>query len=447
MSAKRTSTAAEAQNALPAKRAKLDPRHPTMLAPEVTIDPLEEDIAVGTSRKKDVRLDGYDSDSSDEGHGVERIVGRETENGPGDGGDDADDDDMFGEAPSAQAARHPGNHASSGKIPGKKQDRYLGLNDIQGQDFNTRTEHMDIVDDDDRDGKSANDDDDDDDDSVDEEVGALGRKHNAPKLDGFNMTAEMEEGKFDEDGNYIRTARDQRDNQDDWLKDVSRRDIAAARDAVQRRAREEAERVGRQDAADEREPVMASLAKLLAFLDRGETLLEALARLGGTGGGGPRQRRTASGSRKRGRPATTAAAASGEDAGAAEKVKRMTELANRLMAETQIEVYDTEREGLARIYQRETGDVLPVAGRGEAMDTDDRSGNEQEEEDPDDDKTAGMWEFVWAGVEDAVNGPYDLDTMRSWLQDGLLNTESTAALVRRVGEVNFVEARPTLFDA
>ncbi|CCG80571.1 Putative uncharacterized protein [Taphrina deformans PYCC 5710] len=396
MASKRPSGHADS---IPAKRAKFDGRHATKLAPEETFDPLEADIAVGTARKKDVKLDGYASDSSEEGHGVKRAPTLENEAGPVD-----EDDDMFGEAPSKQA-----DHVVRDKDKGGKGERFLELNEIQGQDFSTKTDYMDIVDDD-----EGDEDEEDDDDSVDEEVGALGKKRNAPKLDGFNMRAEMEEGKFDAEGNYIRTAKDQKDNQDDWLKDVSRKDIAAAREAVERRQQEESQRM---QAEDERS-VAELLAELIGYLDRGETLLEALSRLGATTG--PKRK----GHGKRG---------AGVDPTVAKQVERMTELANRLMADSQIDVYDTEKEGLARAYKRETGIDLPLPADDSKITLHD--------------DTPTMWEFVWAGAEESINGPYDKDTMKSWLEDGLLTTDTATALVRRIGEITFIEASQALFNS
>lgn len=373
----------------PNKKVKLDELNPAHLAKTESYDPLEEDIGVGAARKKDVKLDGYASDSSEEGHGIKRVTDLSNEAGPVD-----DDDDMFGQAPSKDASH-------TAKDADKKQPRFLDIGEIQGQDFKSRSEFMDIVDDDAEDEE--------DDEEIDEEVGALGKKKNAPKLDSFNMREELEEGKFDEDGNYIRTAKDQKDNQDDWLQDVSRKDIQAAKEAVERRQREEMER----DAVVDSVTLAELLTELIRFLDKGETLLEALQR-----SSGPSKRPKRRKDRK----------SKGKDPEVdnSSSIKRITEVANQLMAKTELDIYDTEREGLIRAFKKETGEeFLETRSR----DTDEiMLDNDQQD----------TWEFVWQGKEDVINGPYPTTTMLSWYDGGLLGSTTSIALVRRVGSDSFV---------
>ena len=373
----------------PNKKVKLDELNPAHLSKTESYDTLEEDIGEGAARKKDYKLDGYASDSSEEGHGIKRVTDLSNEAGPVD-----DDDDMFGQAPSKDASH-------TAKDADKKQPRFLDIGEIQGQDFKSRSEFMDIVDDDAEDEE--------DDEEIDEEVGALGKKKNAPKLDSFNMREELEEGKFDEDGNYIRTAKDQKDNQDDWLQDVSRKDIQAAKEAVERRQREEMER----DAVVDSVTLAELLTELIRFLDKGETLLEALQR-----SSGPSKRPKRRKDRK----------SKGKDPEVdnSSSIKRITEVANQLMAKTELDIYDTEREGLIRAFKKETGEeFLETRSR----DTDEiMLDNDQQD----------TWEFVWQGKEDVINGPYPTTTMLSWYDGGLLGSTTSIALVRRVGSDSFV---------
>lgn len=368
-----------------------------------SIDPLEEDIGVGASRKKNVNLDGYETDSSDEGHGVKRAPDLGDETGPVD-----DDDDMFGEAP------------STGAVPVMQDRKKLSNTEqyqVQGEELGTHSEFMDIVD------EGSQDEEDDDEESVDEEVGALGRKKNAPKMDGFHMRAEIEEGFIDADGNYIRKAKDEKDNQDNWLKDVSRKDIEAARQAVEKREREAAEKSQEEDDTS----VADLLAELITHLSRGETLLECLSRLGSASKSNTKQslRRKQN---KKGKDALNKDVA---------VIERLTALASQLMGKTQIDVYDTEREGLARAYKRETGQDLPLPST---------TDNIMKDDDDDDTNDAENWEFVWTGAEEEVHGPYDSSTMKAWLEEGALSSDGNQALVRRVGEIAFVEASMAVFD-
>lgn len=85
-----------------------------------------------------------------------------------------------------------------------------------------------------------------------------------------------------------------------------------------------------------------------------------------------------------------------------------------------------------RAYKKETGEDLPVP----SIVIDDKVMQDQDTSQ----SAPKAWEFVWAGAEDQINGPYDTSTMRTWLSDGLLQSETSVALVRRLGEISFVEA-------
>ena len=100
------------------------------------------------------------------------------------------------------------------------------------------------------------------------------------ELTSFNMREEMEEGKFTEDGTYIRTY-DPHAVHDKWLEGYDEKEIKKAR-----RNHRHQERIQREkELAEERE--LAQLGgkdemckALLPMLKKGETVLEALQRLG-----------------------------------------------------------------------------------------------------------------------------------------------------------------------
>ena len=65
----------------------------------------------------------------------------------------------------------------------------------------------------------------------DEAAGTVSRrtKTHEPKLEAFNLRNDMEEGNFDEDGNFIRNAADSSAHQDQWLDGISKNEIRKAR--------------------------------------------------------------------------------------------------------------------------------------------------------------------------------------------------------------------------
>lgn len=355
----------------------------------------EEDVGVGAKRKKNLKVDDYDDDSA--------VADSSDDDGKSPSADNKtvasdNDDDMFGERPRK-------NDKS-----GKNDDG----NETDGQEQETHTNFMDIVDEEDTMEQG-------DYDSDEKEVGALGRKTNAPRIDAYNMLAELEEGDFDESGNYVRKMKDQKDNQDNWLKTVSRKDIDAAREAVHRKKQEEVERIRKEDEEEGEASIGDLLMQLISFLDRGETVLDCLARLGASSKG---IRRKKSKGKEPENPHVLA-------------IEKLTKIASLIMRKApQIDVYGTEKEGLARIYKRESGIELDLTrGRDEVMQDDDEPLSKE------------CWEFVWMGAEDSINGPYDTQTMQSWLQDGLLRqSDGKQALVRRVGEITFIEASMATFD-
>ena len=423
------------------KKVKFDPHHAGHLAPErrvgssragrsdtsdaVEDELMETDVGIGATHRKRVNTDGYGSDSSlseDElDAGTRRGRGRtdkaptlENESGPMD-----EDDDMFGEPPSRDAdldEMHPHDSAGKGNGKGKgKQKDFLDLQDIEGQDFSTERQYMDIVDEDNDDDEVEAElhshgvesaarrhrlhrQDDVGDEEVDDEVGALGRKHNAPKLDSFNMKAEMEDGQFDQDGNYIRAAKDKQDSQDDWLKDVSRKDIQRAREAQAKRRQDEMDRMDEDVASLGSTGEM--LSELIDFLQTGETLLEALQRHGGARQSAQRH----ASRRQRKQEQAIGNVAATEDTAERRSIRRISAIADKLMSGTEIEVYDSERERLIRQYKAITGrDYRPIPANGQDAA---QAGTEKQ------------WEFYWAGAEDSINGPYGQGEMHDWWQDG-----------------------------
>lgn len=198
------------------------------------------------SRKGRVKNEGYDSDSSDDGEGV--VNSRKKK------GDEDEEDDMF--------AMDDKDKDDTQK---KKRQEYLRLGDIEGQEF-TGTNS----------GSES-----DDDEPVDEDDAERRKKAGMGfELSSFNMREEMEEGKFTDDGNYVRSV-DAHAQHDRWMEGVDDRAMKQARRHKRQQDKEQREKM----LAEEREIAeaggMPAMEKeILQYLKKGETILEALQRLG-----------------------------------------------------------------------------------------------------------------------------------------------------------------------
>lgn len=216
-------------------------------------------------RKGGVKTEGYDSDSSDDGEGV--VLSRRKNAGK-DGGDD-DDDDMF-----AMGDKEDANASESAAKT--KKEEYLRLGDIEGQEFNEGE------------GSGGDGDEDDladtDESEPEDEDDAERRKKAGMgfELSKFNMRDEMEEGKFTADGSFVRTF-DPHAAHDRWLEGTGEREMKKARRAKRALERKERDRLRREQKEEEslKHGGKSEIEKeMLSLMMRGETVLEALARLG-----------------------------------------------------------------------------------------------------------------------------------------------------------------------
>ncbi|KAK0196943.1 hypothetical protein F5146DRAFT_1153735 [Armillaria mellea] len=150
------------------------------------------------SRKGRVKNEGYESDSSDDGEGV--VLSRKNK------AEDDEDEDMF-----AMGDKDETKDETSAK---KKKAEYLRLGDIEGQEF----------------GGSGSDAESSDEEEPEDEDDAERRKKAGMgyELSSFNMREEMEEGKFTEDGSYVRSF-DPHGVHDRWMEGVDEREIKKAR--------------------------------------------------------------------------------------------------------------------------------------------------------------------------------------------------------------------------
>ncbi|KAF6842953.1 lin1 family protein [Colletotrichum musicola] len=411
------------------KKLKFDVRNPSALAPDAPDDDaiLDADVigaSAGATKRGAVNLDGYDSDSDNErnfkSRAEERHKGKKGDadffnqldnyDAKGDGpkggnvNEDDEDDDMFAAEDDDEQEGKAAQEAI--KASGKKDKavRFLDDDQIQGQDLTSKGGGQIRLDDE----ESSDDEADKElaiqEEGIDEEVGLGGLKRNAPKVEAFNMKEEQEEGRFDEDGNYVRKAVDPNAVHDKWLEGLSKKDMKKAAEAHEKREAE-----ARRLRMENDDLLTTDLLKALILrLDRGETPLEALARLAK---GQPKQKKIPKWKLKKMNKGSDDMMDVDQDKELSpEQVKRkeaieaITDAADKLLSRDHAEIYDEEREMLVREWQRETGEdwVEPAT------------------EETSEDLAAKMWEFRWTDGRDGAEkqGPFDGPTMKAWQDAG-----------------------------
>ena len=437
------------------KKPRFDVRNPSALAP----DAVEEDAILDAdeigkrgqqAKRNAVNIDGYDSDSSNEGFSA-RADAKAKKQKKGEKSKDQEQNDMFADLEDdAEAGGAGGDDDEEVTREGKKNNknvRFLDGEEIEGQVTNSKSGGHVSADfslngrgstrgtdvrrgvNNDRGEDSSSDSEAGDEEradlgSADEEVGAGGKKEHAPRLDAFNMKSEQEEGRFDDQGNFVRKAADADAVHDTWLEGVSKKDMKKAKEAMDKRDEEQRQRRLEDDA------LLTSdiLKQLIPHLEKGETPLEALARFGR---GKQKQKpkwHDNKAKRKKGAGATNGASNENKDENTMEvdpqaqeedpaetrrraTVEAVTAATDSLLTRGQTEIYDTEREMLIRQYTRETGDEWidrPTSNNGNDNGNDNRDAG----------KT--LWEYRWADARDGgeTHGPYEGSMMHAWNEAG-----------------------------
>ncbi|KAJ5115283.1 hypothetical protein NUU61_001042 [Penicillium alfredii] len=407
------------------KKPRFDLRNPSALAP----DALEEDAILDADeigrrgqqvRRKAINLDGYDSDSDNEGFSA-RI---EEKGKRSRAKHDADDDDMFAELQEDFGEEEI--DADEAMRKNKKTVRFLRDDEIQGQVASSKgggSLHADLskgpgtidAEEEESDSDVGEEERAKADDEMDDEVGAGAKKKHAPLLDAFNMRTEQEEGRFDDQGNYVRKAADPDAVHDTWMDGLSKKDIRKAKEAAEKREVERKEK----DRADDSVLTSDVLTTIITHLERGETILEALARLGKGLQRKPKWQAKKKNKKNGTSEDTEMTEDNPEEAARKEAINAVTGAADILMGRGQADIYDTERELLTRQYRNEMGEqwVDPPSTS----------------EDVAPDQAPGMWEFRWSDARDGgdAHGPYDSAMMESWQTAGYFGE---GVEFRRVGD-------------
>ncbi|KAL7425207.1 hypothetical protein Q5752_000895 [Cryptotrichosporon argae] len=358
---------------------------------------LADDITT-TSRKEKKRqkgalkdTDGYGSDSSnEEGEGVvpsrNKRKAAETE----------DDVDMFAEEDdkAEDADADKGND---------KEAEFMRLDQIEGQEFGKKTGE-------------------DDSDSEAEEVKTGLDGDMGVDITPFNMKAEMEGGRFTADGEeYVENDRDPGDKHDLWLDAVGKDEIKKARRAHREREKVEREREDAEARAIEGQEALMRVA--VELMDRGETVLEALQRLGKEAED-KRRRDDAAGKKKSWAEKQRERKAATESSGFA----KLNDIVSALTRLEQIDVYSLSRESLQR--------MLPQPANGAEPRTDSPR--------PPPDTRQFQYRFSMAyvrnlpeaqrPVEREVFGPFSAQQLNTWKLTGFFGPECVNVEVRVAGE-------------
>lgn len=417
------------------KKPRFDVRNPSALAPDAPEeDAILEADEIGKrgqqTKRNAVNIDGYESDSSNEGFDARadakaRDLKRNGDVSGGQGSKQEEENDMFADLEDDLKDGDEDEEVAEEGKKKRKEVRFLGAEEIEGQVGSSKSGgHVsaDLLVNGSGKGKgkardeeveSSTESDVADEEraelgDVDDEIGAGGKKEHAPKLDAFNMKNEQEEGRFDAQGNFVRKAADPDAVHDSWLDGVSKKDMKKAKEAADKRDEER-----RQKRIEDDSLVTSDILRnLIPHLERGETVLEALARLGR----GKEKRKPKWQQNRNKRKIEDAMDV--EDDGSAEDpaetrrreaVEAITGAADQLLTRSQAEIYDAERELLMRQYSRETGE-----------DWIDAPTNPETEDVVDGIREAKRWEYRWLDARDGgqPNGPYDGAMMVSWNDAG-----------------------------
>ncbi|KAI7969778.1 hypothetical protein EIK77_006726 [Talaromyces pinophilus] len=432
------------------KKPRFDIRNPSALAP----DELEDDAVLDADeigrrgqgvRRNAVNLDGYQSDSENEGFDarVEAKAKAQRRQQKEQGG--GDDDDMFADDAEEQVEEEMDEDEAYRK--NKKNVRFLKDEEIEGQVNRSRggrAVHVDLInpvenqDALDVESESESEVDEEErarvDEGMDEEVGAGGKKTHAPLIDAFNMRSEQEEGRFDESGNFVRKAVDPDAIHDIWLDGLSKKDIRRAKEAADKRENERRERDKQNDSI-----ITADLLRtLITHMQRGETVLEALARLGKGLRKKPKwQKNKNKKAKENGGEDIEMTEENPEETRRKKAIDEVTGAADLLLTRGQTEIYDQEREMLTRQFRRETGEDWVDPPEADEIQV---AGDVQPSAD-----AGSLWEYRWSDARDGgeTHGPYDGAMMQSWNDAGYFGE---GVEFRRVGGTESDWGRVTFFS-
>ncbi|KAL1924345.1 uncharacterized protein VTP21DRAFT_7380 [Calcarisporiella thermophila] len=362
------------------KRVRFNPSGGSSAEDEIEFDH-ESQLESAKTRRGGIRNEGYESESS-----VSEDDSRKLKNGQGNNGainEDEDDDDMFAAAPKPPILRGTGDDQDIAP-----QD--IDLSDPE-QEYDTLT--------------------------------------GEPKIEPFNMRAEMEEGHFDDSGHYIRNKKDPQAFHDLWLEGVSRRDIQRAREAHEKKEREEREA----QMAEKEMGRVEILQIMLRILRPRETVLTALGRLGKGSTAKTKATPRKPAYKKSMQEDMPQKEETEEELQRKKDIETLTDMSDRMMSKGNFDVYDMSYEQVVRELRLQgiiPDDWVPGEPLDQSSNKDVVAGNKDARETTSD----AQWEYKWTQGEE-VHGPFSSTEMKAWYDGGFFTDQSVQ--VRKLGESQY----------
>lgn len=241
------------------------------------------------------------------------------------------------------------------------------------------------------------------------------------KIESFDLEQEEKDGKFDEEGNYIRndSSDSENDNQDHWIDESNNADILKAKKAQEKREEKEKEKLK----ALEFSSIEDILFKLISLLEPAENPLEALSRFQSIR---KSQRKNKSNSN--------------EDIG--KSVFEITGYCDSLINEKGLtNAYDLTREELMRQYKSESGIDYQQQTRGLKRKMSDESDKEEPSAKDDSYYNDKVWEYKWADEEE-IHGVFSSYEMNYWVDTYF----DDSVIARKIGEEEFKKIKTLQFE-
>ncbi|ODQ65790.1 hypothetical protein NADFUDRAFT_51068 [Nadsonia fulvescens var. elongata DSM 6958] len=247
-----------------------------------------------------------------------------------------------------------------------------------------------------------------------------------PQMEAFSLRNDLEEGKFDIDGNYIRNEEDPEAHKDNWLAAIDKKNILEAKNAQIERENFEEEEFQEMNTMS----MIELVTELLSYLEVGETPMEALRRYGNLSAGNKLKSKNKN---RRNKFQNTQISESEKNKRALikEKIDRVTYCTDQLLQKRLNDIYDLTKEELLRLYQRETGESYLDLQRTKRR----RSTSSEPPT-----HTNNEWEFKWEGAEE-VHGPYNGELMKAWAESHFDDRVS----VRKVNTTDFLPYKAVEF--
>ncbi|KAI8059847.1 hypothetical protein BC940DRAFT_313096 [Gongronella butleri] len=268
----------------------------------------DDDLEFAKQRRGAVK-DVYASDDEQVGFSSESEREEAEGDAPSNKKDDNDDDDDMDMFASAEAK------APEPKAKSKK----LTVQDVEGQEMTSRDIESDEEDNQDKVAISA-----------------------------FHMRQEMEEGSFDQQGNYVRNSKDPQAFHDQWMAGISKKDMAKAKEAQRKKNQEEADKEALRQAALPQTQADCYRA-ILEYMLPGESVREALTKQG-EGKKVPLWKQKLEAKKNKNKPqiASNKTLTPEEEERRKQNVEAITEIANQLLALGHYQVYDDTYELMVR---------------------------------------------------------------------------------------------------